>query len=96
MKCVSIIAALWAGTAAAQDDLCANRADLVAGLEQQFGEVSIGQGLDARGVMVEVFVSQRGTFTLLITTPDGNACMTAAGDSWIFIEQPWPKQGSVN
>ena len=39
-------------------------------------------GLSNTGVMVEIFASNKGTFTILLTQPDGTSCFVAAGDYW--------------
>ena len=32
--------------------------------------------------LVEVFASKAGTWTILVTTPEGKSCIIAAGNSW--------------
>ena len=68
---------------AAAQQACAPRADIVAHLEAKYGETRIGAGLQTRGSVTEVFVSaESGTWTIIVTRPDGMACAVAAGEAW--------------
>lgn len=90
MKATLIAAAiLTAGIAQAQQP-CALRTDIVAQLEQKYGERRVGAGLQNRGAVTEVFASaETGTWTIIQTRPDGVACAVAAGESWAD-ERPAP------
>jgi hypothetical protein len=96
MKAIALTAALCAGTAAANDLPCADRGVITTMLETEYGEVSIGYGYEVRDVVVEIYVSQGATWSLLVTTPNGRSCVIATGTDWVFIEQPWPKSGDLN
>lgn len=62
---------------------CAPRDALVAMLDQRFGEVLQGAGLQNATTLVEMFASlDTGTWTLVLTRPDGTACAIAAGQHW--------------
>ena len=39
-------------------------------------------GLAANGSVLEVLASKDGTWTILITSPNGTSCVVAVGDSW--------------
>jgi hypothetical protein len=74
--------------------LCMGLADAKAMLYERYGEVSVGYGLDVTGAYVlEVFVSQSGSYTIVGISPDDQACMLAQGYEWVFVEEPWPKAG---
>jgi hypothetical protein len=96
MKTIALIAACAALPAAAQEMPCESRSVVVELLAQNYGEVQVGYGFDPRGVIIEVFVSEAGTWSLLITDPLGKMCLLTAGTDWVFVEQPWPKFGEVN
>lgn len=52
-------------------------------LAQQYGEHQVGIGLGASGrTVVELFVSESGTWTVLITQTNGISCISASGDNW--------------
>ena len=64
--------------------MCAPRADIVAQLEKKYGETRRGAGLQNRGAVTEVFAStETGTWTIIVTRPDGTACAVAAGEAWL-------------
>ncbi len=43
----------------------------------------VGRGLTADGrTMIEVFASDDGTWTLLVSMPGGDSCIIAHGDTW--------------
>ena len=63
---------------------CAQRDGLIAALLDRFGEGSLGLGVSDSGSVVEVFRSERtGTWSLLLTLPDGRTCLLAAGGMWV-------------
>jgi hypothetical protein len=39
-------------------------------------------GLAASGSIVEILVSQTGSWTILVTSPNGTSCVVAVGDYW--------------
>jgi len=77
-----IILGLFATDANAQA-ICKERGELVDKLKSDYAEIPVSRGLTAKGAeMVEVLASERGTFSILLTKPDGESCLMAAGDSW--------------
>lgn len=64
--------------------MCAPRSDIVAQLEKKYGETRRGAGLQNRGAVTEVFASAKtGTWTIIVTRPDGTSCAVAAGEAWL-------------
>jgi hypothetical protein len=61
---------------------CGKRTDVVRMLHDNFGEGPIGQGLADSGAVAEVFLSAKGTWTIVATTPNGVSCMVGTGQSW--------------
>lgn len=73
---------------------CMGLADARAFLYSEYGEVSVGYGLDVSGsYVIEVYVSEKGSYTIIGVMPDDKACLIAQGYNWVFVEQPWPKAG---
>lgn len=69
-------------------------ADAARQLAERYGEVPTGYGLARdQGSVIEVFVSQSGSWTIVRVTPDGKTCMVLDGYEWVFVETPWPLQG---
>lgn len=71
-------------TAAAAGMQCGERASVVAQLQEQFGETQRSIGFqEGRGV-VEVYANDdSGSWTILLTTPEGMSCLMAAGEAWL-------------
>lgn len=68
--------------ALAQDGArCASRIAIAENLAGQFGERQTAFGLSESGQsMIEVWASpETGTWTILVSLPDGQSCMVAAG-----------------
>ena len=83
MKTLLLAAALAAVAApACAQAPCAPRAELAARLAAEFAEVPVARGLSADGRMVEAFASAEGTWTIVLTRPDGQSCLAAAGEAW--------------
>jgi hypothetical protein len=70
------------GAGAMPGTICGERLEMVKALNEQFREEpqAVGQ-VDANAV-IEVFVSQTGTWTILATGTDGKSCLVASGEGW--------------
>lgn len=75
---------VWATQHAhAQPNNCAKRATIVERLQSKFGETKRSMGLGRNNAIVEVFASQStGTWTILVSLPNGMSCLVASGESW--------------
>ena len=52
-------------------------------LEKQFRELVSGRGLAANGKrMIELLVSEKGSWTVLISDSNGRSCVMAGGENW--------------
>ena len=70
---------------------CAPRADMLASLSEHFGEAPRVIALTQQGNVMEITVSASGSWSLLVTTPNGNTCMAAAGTD--FGKSVLPPEG---
>lgn len=61
---------------------CGNRADVIKMLSNKFSEEPRAIGIDGNSTLVEIFASKAGTWTILVTRPNGPSCVVGAGDSW--------------
>lgn len=83
-----ILAAVFAGswtlpaTAEAPGLACARRDDMVKALASKYDERPRAIGLANARAMIEIFTSRAGTFTILLTRPDGASCIISAGENW--------------
>ena len=85
--------ALAGGPAAAADPAlpegCAPYAEVVEFLARDHAEQPVASGVANNGGLVEVFASpDRESWTLLITMPNGQTCMMAAGSAWVEFRDP--------
>lgn len=87
MKVLAI--AMVAFPASAQD-ICGDRDTMIANMASKYGETAQSAGvapLDGSGVLiVENFVNaETGTWTLIVTGPDGRTCVLAIGNRFRLI-----------
>ncbi|MEO1139870.1 MAG: hypothetical protein AAFW87_10480 [Pseudomonadota bacterium] len=65
---------------------CAERDTVVERLQSQYDETYTAGGLQTvrdKQTLVEVWASQKtGTFTVMLTMPDGVTCVVATGTDW--------------
>ena len=63
--------------------VCAARADVMSNLQGKFSEAPVAIGLANTGGVVEVLTSpDGGTWTIIVTDPNGMSCLMAAGEFW--------------
>ena len=79
-----------AGSAAAQDIACGPHNTVVMLLRQYYSEQVQALGITSTGELVEIFVSPRGTWTVVMTTPSGPSCLVTAGVDWQMVPMPQP------
>lgn len=73
--------------ASAQQRQCTQRPNIVGHLAKKFSETPVAIGLSSNGGIIEVFSSEKsGSWTIIITMPDGNSCLMAAGENWERIQ----------
>jgi hypothetical protein len=88
---------LAAGTPVAEAQTrsaCAERTLVVERLAERYGETLQSMGLHQNNAVLEVYASEEtGTWTILVTSPDGNACLLAAGKMWEGHAAPLGKPG---
>lgn len=72
------------GSAEKQDDSnCGQRTTVLDYLSTKYSEKPIAMGIAANGGLIEVLTSIEGTtFTIIVTMPEGETCMVAAGEGW--------------
>jgi hypothetical protein len=69
--------------ASAQQLACTNRSEVVSHLSSEYSEEPVALGLANNGGVIEILSSKAGkSWTIILTMPNGVACMIAAGESW--------------
>jgi hypothetical protein len=74
-----------------EDAFCGRHDDVAALLDQQFHEHLTGMGIVNSKHFVEIFTSDKGTWTQLTTDTNHISCMTGAGKDWEYLSPA--KQG---
>ncbi|MEM8570529.1 MAG: hypothetical protein AAGG56_06415 [Pseudomonadota bacterium] len=68
---------------------CADRGKVIERLEERYGETLKSVGLHKNRGVIEVYASSStGTWTILLTRPDGLACLVASGEAWESLDLP--------
>lgn len=84
LACATLAAPAWA------EDNCAARSEIVNRLSSDFSEqLTVGglQQSEPVETVIEVWSSpETGTFTILLTNPDGTTCIVAAGTDFFTRE----------
>lgn len=62
--------------------MCGPRADFIKALADKYQESGKAIGIAGQVNLVEVFTSKSGTWTIIVTSPEGKTCIIAAGTSW--------------
>lgn len=73
---------------------CGDRSQVVERLAERYGETLQSMGMHQNNGLVEIYASDStGTWTILLTRPDGTACLLAAGQMWEGHAAPLTKPG---
>lgn len=62
---------------------CGSYEVVTATLSGKYGEARVGRGL-GDGAVIEIYASKASaSWTVIVITPDGTTCITAAGTAWL-------------
>lgn len=64
------------------NSFCADRAEMVKSLADKFKENPAAVGQIDGSAVIEVFVSENGSWTILATGTDGKSCVLSAGEGF--------------
>ncbi len=82
---------MFSSTALAQQGpsgaVCGERGKFLTHLGKNHQESPSAMGVTASGRVIEVLTSNDGTWTIIMTHPNGLTCMVAAGQAWEDVEQ---------
>jgi hypothetical protein len=76
------IAAMSPVPVEAQTALCGKRTAIVDALKTKYNETRQAMGIVGTDSVVELYISEAGTWTMLVTSASGLTCVMAAGHSW--------------
>ena len=73
---------------------CGYRDAITTVLSERYGETQMALGVQNAGSIVEVWTSKdTGTWTILMTRPNGTSCLMASGEGWQRNSQAAPVVG---
>ena len=73
--------------ASAQQSVCGKRGDILKQLSIRYSEAPAAMGLSSTGGMLEVLTSPAGgSWTIVMTMPNGVSCLVAAGENWESVK----------
>jgi len=67
--------------------VCSERAKFLKHLGDGYSEAPVSMGLASNGSVLEVLASQKGTWTIILTMPNGTSCVVASGEAWEIVDQ---------
>ena len=74
-------------TSAMAQTMCNKRDVFLDSLKKGYSEAPAAMGLVSNGSVLEVLTSKKGTWTIIVTMPNGTSCVVASGDAWEDIER---------
>lgn len=78
------------GAAFGQSYVCGERDRMVETLKRKYDELPVSFAVVTNGNLLEVLTSQDGeTWSLIVTKPDGTACLLSTGENWRKLEPQW-------
>ncbi|MBO6784952.1 MAG: hypothetical protein JJ899_17005 [Alphaproteobacteria bacterium] len=80
---LSVVAGSNHAHAAQPNPSCTDRDSAVTHLARKYQEKPVALGLASNGSVIEVLTNDGGaTWSIIVTMPDGTACMIASGEYW--------------
>lgn len=84
----ALLTGCMTGAAYGQNPACTARKDVVEHLRQKYKEVPAVMGIANGGQLVEFLASPEGSWTLIVTYPNGTSCMVGAGKHYEILPVP--------
>ena len=82
----ALTVALLPYLAQAQQLPCGERDKILTKLGTDYAERQVSVGLASNGSVLEVMASPGGTWTMILTKPEGGSCIVATGRSWEDVQ----------
>lgn len=87
MKFIYILVFCCITSTAMAQMACAPRSNIVSKLAEVHKEKQVAMGLETNGRLIEVFVSNNGDFTILLSYPNDLSCVLVTGHGWQAINK---------
>lgn len=68
--------------AAAEPSTCGAREAVIERLSSRYEEQPVSRGVTATGSLLEILASPAGTWTIIVTIPNGPTCLVSSGEGW--------------
>lgn len=65
--------------------ICKERAEIIKILGKKFGETRRSFGLQNDRRVLELYASDNGSWTAILSLPSGKACVVASGEAWTVL-----------
>ncbi|MGK8234035.1 hypothetical protein [Roseovarius sp. MS2] len=85
---LGVLAAILLAVQPAQAQTCMARAELLRALSERYGEVLAMQGVISTGPLLEIFIAPSGSWTIVLTRPEGVSCALMAGEGAAILTPP--------
>ncbi|MEM8790340.1 MAG: hypothetical protein AAGE80_01885 [Pseudomonadota bacterium] len=73
----------------AQGTVCGHRSQIVKQLADRYGETALSRGVARGAGVVEIYVNpDSGSWTIVVTNPNGTSCLMAAGEAFEPLSHP--------
>jgi hypothetical protein len=69
-------------------EVCGLRTQFLEKLDTSYAQHPTALGLASNGSVLEIMSSQKGSWTILVTRPDGFSCVVATGEAWQALPPP--------
>ncbi len=87
----AVLAGSWTESGTAQQQpACGKREDVVKTLLSKYSEKRRAMGIANPTMVIEIFTSRSGTWTILLTHSNGSSCIVSAGEDWAETVPPQP------
>ena len=83
-----ILGSVLIAPAAVAQPVCGSHNTVSDNLKKSYSEAPVSMGLTTGGGIIEVFASEEGTWTMVITQPNGVSCLIAVGQDWEILPKP--------
>lgn len=95
LACVFISTAAKAQNASDANPPCSPRQAIIDRLSNTYSETAVAIGMASNGGIVEVLAAHEdaGTWTIIVTMPDGISCMLASGQHFEMLDAATPAKG---
>ncbi|MEM0908474.1 MAG: hypothetical protein AAGJ94_13985 [Pseudomonadota bacterium] len=65
--------------------VCKQRSEIIKILGRKFGETQRSFGLQSDRRVLELYASEGGSWTAILTLPSGKSCVVASGEAWTDV-----------